>query len=535
MCGFKPIKKLNGHRFPLGEVVMSSRRLKIFLLTAFVIFYSLSYIIDLKQANASYSSSYNDRLVNDWDLENISQPLPSLAKKVQDPPTTQEPAQDAEPPIATAESIAKKYGSLEKIPIHKVHNEISITDAKTGEVKRLDCLDCHYVADGTTGRNTVRYLGAVNCATCHIEDNDERQKYKSPALPSGRETLGEYSHTAHLDPQARLTANGQRQDCVYCHNPSTAKASMPSHPECYSCHSGPNAAKPIFNEKSQECRGCHSEEKIDRNLLAPNEGRAKTPLVVSAHGSYRDLKMINHAAHLKEKNGATIACLNCHQETLRKSSIDKFAQLPTMNDCSTCHGNIKRVSSNNQMENCSLCHQEVTSSLQPFSTVFEDNANVLRSDKTMPIDHTAYFRLNHQEQARQSNSRCYSCHAGVDQYNKSENCANCHQIMRPRSHISLRFKNVDHGRFAAMTRSNCATCHTTEFCARCHNLLPRDHQPLGVFAGGTHKFQARANMRSCLTCHTYENTCQPCHVPDADGPIVRPLVQTNKKEIKKNR
>lgn len=434
----------------------------------------------------------------------------------QDP---QNPPSDA-PKVETDETIAAKYGSLDKIPVHKEHSAVRIVDAN-GQEAKIECLDCHGPADNATGKEAVKYINTTACEVCHIEDNDARQKYKAPAIPTGRETLSEYSHTAHVDPIGRLRSDGQRQDCTYCHNPNKAIATMPRHSECYSCHSGPKAAKPIFNGQTQECLGCHSEEKIDRNIITPKEGRAVTPLVVSAHASYRDVNIVNHAAHLREPNNKPISCLECHASMLTKSSIDQFAQLPTMNDCSSCHANLKRAAAPNQMENCQLCHREVTTGLLPFTTLFDDNKNIVRSssDRSLPVDHTVAFRINHVDQARQVNNKCSSCHIGVEKTGQ-ENCASCHNIMRPRSHITIpRFKNIDHGRFAAMSRSNCVVCHSTEYCARCHTQLPRDHQPLGIFAGGSHRFQARANMRACLTCHTFEGTCQPCHVADANGPL----------------
>lgn len=482
----------------------SKRQLKLICLTVFCLAYSIAYL-----------SSFYPVLAEKISFANLSQdktPLP------QNTPT---------PTLYTKEIVAAKYGSLEKIPVHTLHQKIKVLDPSTNVEKTLECLDCHAAEENAVGVNKLRYLAKVECTVCHIEDNDERANYPHPQTPTGRETLTEYSHVGHLDPRGRISPNGQRQDCTHCHNPTSAKASMPTHTQCYSCHSGPKAAKPIFNDQSQECRGCHSEEKIDRNLLSPKEGRAKEPLVVSAHVSYRDVKIINHAKHLKETNGRNIQCLECHADVLSKASINSYAPLPTMNDCSSCHGNVKKISKDGLMDNCVLCHREVNTNLLPFSTALEklpneSNLNRLgaRTNKSMPIDHTATFRLNHREAAKQPNNRCASCHIGVDRIN-DQNCSSCHNIMQPRSHMPLRFKEIDHGRFAAMSRSNCATCHSTEFCARCHSLLPRDHQPLGIFAGGTHKFKARANMRACLTCHTFENTCQPCHVADANGPIIR--------------
>jgi hypothetical protein len=86
----------------------------------------------------------------------------------------------------------------------------------------------------------------------------------------------------------------------------------------------------------------------------------------------------------------------------------------------------------------------------------------------------------------------------------------CHAVMKPASHTA-RWKDDLHGKYAALDRTTCATCHQADYCIRCHNEVPRSHEPLPVFAGGGHATLALLDTRSCLTCHTFQNTCAQCH------------------------
>jgi hypothetical protein len=82
--------------------------------------------------------------------------------------------------------------------------------------------------------------------------------------------------------------------------------------------------------------------------------------------------------------------------------------------------------------------------------------------------------------------------------------------MKPVSHTA-RWKDDLHGKYAALDRTTCATCHQADYCVRCHNELPRSHQPLPVFVGGAHATLALLDTRACLTCHTFQNSCADCH------------------------
>ena len=73
--------------------------------------------------------------------------------------------------------------------------------------------------------------------------------------------------------------------------------------------------------------------------------------------------------------------------------------------------------------------------------------------------------------------------------------------MKPASH-TVRWRDDVHGKFAALDRQKCATCHVADTCVRCHNETPRTHEPLAYFKAGAHARLAMLNERACLTCHT---------------------------------
>jgi hypothetical protein len=129
-----------------------------------------------------------------------------------------------------------------------------------------------------------------------------------------------------------------------------------------------------------------------------------------------------------------------------------------------------------------------------------------------PDFHTEAFRMQHASEAASPNAKCFVCHQNVTPSVAARvQCDNCHAVMLPKNHTS-RWKDDLHGKYAALDRTTCATCHTAAYCSDCHNELPRSHNPLPLFKGGGHAFPARLDTRSCFTCHTFQNTCSECHV-----------------------
>jgi hypothetical protein len=381
------------------------------------------------------------------------------------------------------------------------------------------CETCH-AAEFAKRRLRPSVTGAPVCKTCHTGEGTAVHPF-----PSGNITLARFSHAQHVDPKAKLAKSGGRQDCVFCHRIDAAANAIgrPDHPQCGTCHAGSRPAKPVLAkvDSAEPCLGCHTIDRIDRNVSAliaatgapkpadgakPRSGNGSSQLIPVSYPApggahaYYDIRPFNHGTHLKNRNGTPIDCASCHEATQASRTLDTPTPRPTMRQCSTCHDNGALVPVQYQTRNCQVCHTAMRADIRPRPT-----------DPVSPsIVHSEGFRLHHEEQARDPNSQCGVCH--VNYVNASQNqCAGCHSSMQPRSHASLRWADWPHGRLAAMDRKTCTTCHTGDFCIACHNVPPRSHVPLQVFKLGAHRDLAAFNLRSCFTCHSFESTCARCH------------------------
>ena len=273
-----------------------------------------------------------------------------------------------------------------------------------------------------------------------------------------------FSHLQHLDPKARIDPQtGFRSDCTFCHrfDPAGVLATMPAQQKCDVCH-----LKPGFTPVH----------------LTPTAAPTQYAGIV-----------FSHASHFRRKFSWRIGCTTCH-------STD--GSLPKMIDCVSCHDQSRRMPPRAQMSNCRTCHAD-------------SREGPLPSDHTRnvkPAFHTETFRTHHAGEASVPDAKCFACHQNVTAAAQGTNqCTACHQVMRPASHTA-RWKDDLHGKYAALDRTACATCHRQDYCSRCHNELPRSHYPLPLFKNGAHAVPAMLDQRACLTCHTYQNTCAYCHL-----------------------
>ena len=153
-----------------------------------------------------------------------------------------------------------------------------------------------------------------------------------------------------------------------------------------------------------------------------------------------------------------------------------------MVDWVQCHDSARAVKPEFRISNCKTCHLDgaALSSSVPNS----------HARNVKPDFHTEAFRQHHAEEASAPDAKCFVCHQNVQpSVAASTQCRSCPQVMRPASHTS-RWKDDLHGKYAALDRTSCATCHTASYCSDCHNELPRSHNPLPMF----------------------QNTCSGCHV-----------------------
>ncbi len=381
----------------------------------------------------------------------------------------------------------------------------------------LDCDACHVAAK--PGSVTFERPGHDQCTPCHADNFSKDLKQEiceqchSEFPPTSSEDLRpfprykdkqpivfEFSHAKHVDPHGRIdTHTGFRADCTFCHHfpDKGAYASFGSHAICASCHSKAGM-KPLLSDKSTtaDCRGCHNPEEIE-NPGAATAHRELASYIVS--GKYNSIKF-SHADHFKDKQGYHLDCTTCHYEISGSTNLATMS-LPKMVDCVSCHGASRIVASSFRMDNCQGCHVDHEPGL----------AREIRSSIVKPASHTESFRLHHGEDASKPGAPCFVCHLNVSPSAVGQQqCLSCHEAMMPVSHTA-RWKDDEHGKYAALDRTTCATCHVTDFCSRCHNETPRSHMPLAQFKAGGHAQLAMLNERSCFTCHTFANTCGECH------------------------
>jgi hypothetical protein len=385
----------------------------------------------------------------------------------------------------------------------------------------LECSLCHVaVKDGSV---ELKRPGHDQCMTCHSDDFESKSLKKTvcaqchtafppagtadlipfPRYKGTRTILFEFSHAKHVDPKARIDAKtGFRADCTFCHrfNAEGTFATFPGHQQCATCHSKPGMKPQLTAELTAEsCRGCHTPEEIENPGFS--EARRFANERQTASGKYINISF-SHIAHFKEKEKFDLHCTTCHYAIPSSTSVQNLS-LPKMLDCVQCHDSARAIKAEFRMSNCKTCHADTVASLPVPSS---HTVNV------KPDFHTEAFRPHHAAEAAAPNAKCFVCHQNVSPSVEAKvQCVECHEVMRPANHTS-RWKDDLHGKYVALDRSTCATCHTAAYCSDCHNELPRSHQPLPLFKAGAHAFPARLDLRSCFTCHTFQNTCRECHV-----------------------
>jgi hypothetical protein len=388
-----------------------------------------------------------------------------------------------------------QFGSLECSLCHAAVKDGSVELQRPGHDQ---CMGCH--ADNFD--NNGAKAPAPFCAACHTSatrSKDELQPF--PKYNGTRALLFRFSHANHVDKQARRdSASGFRGDCTFCHkfDQQGVFAKFPGHTECAACHSKPGV-KPQLTAAldAESCVGCHSQQEIE------NPGFTKTRHLIAqtaVSGKYVDIKF-THVAHFAVKQKFNLECTTCHYAIPRSTSLADLA-LPKMTDCVACHDTAKSTPPQFRMSNCQVCHNDtVTGLFTPVS----------HTRNVKPESHNESFRIHHEEAAASGDATCFVCHLNVRPAAEGGNsCMACHVVMKPVSHTA-RWKDDLHGKYAALDRTTCATCHQADYCVRCHNELPRSHEPLPIFVGGGHATLALLDTRSCLTCHTFQNTCLECH------------------------
>jgi hypothetical protein len=229
------------------------------------------------------------------------------------------------PPAGQAKPAAnKKNINYEKFT-HKSHiGTINVPETNIARV--LKCDSCHErpaIDDinkgivGTTDRNkqfTLKFPGHKACVECHVTQFTARPQQTCTvchetkdgltARPPQRNFPLRYDFNAYFDEKQHdlhgtylLPDTKQKLDCKFCHKQDARPAilTIPSHPECYVCHS-PNSGDEKGSKKS-DCKVCHTEQTQTVQIYS-------TKYVSRAYGA-----LFTHKAHVDYMRGK---CDMCH-------------------------------------------------------------------------------------------------------------------------------------------------------------------------------------------------------------------------------
>jgi len=385
---------------------------------------------------------------------------------------------------------AAKLGRLECNLCHTAVSKGSVELKRPGHSQ---CQLCHADAFKPESRGDTK--ADLICSQCHASAVNANQNDVLRFPPKRNVSLLiDFPHAKHVDPQVRIDSKtGFRADCTFCHK-FTAQGDniLPAHTQCAACHSQPGM-KPELSKflRTAGCRGCHNPEELDQPRLA----------VANVWDKIR----FSHATHFEARPDFKMDCTTCHTEVPKSATlVNAKATLPRMVDCASCHDTSKKIAAAHRTSNCAACHLDALTTTASFvPTNFNRNVK--------PAFHTDAFRQNHATMAGAADAKCFACHQNsLPSASAKQQCVSCHLIMKPMSHTA-RWRDDIHGKYAALDRQTCATCHAADYCNRCHNETPASHVPLPLFKNGGHANLAMLNERSCLTCHTYQNTCSECH------------------------
>ncbi len=300
----------------------------------------------------------------------------------------------------------------------------------------------------------------------------------APPAPTGPRI----DHESHLD---------KGLECADCHN-KDAKEGEPFDPKpivyavCQECHDEEDAEKP--------------EEKKIKNLFFAADGAPRWSRAVE---KYDPEIRFRHGDHVPKKD-----CKVCHGEMKGSERIQ--GRMFWMDSCMACH------LQNSVSNACETCHLQIRQDVAPLSH------HHLWKERHGDLAHS---KLERQE------GRCDLCHT------QPQWCEKCHREEPPKSHTNL-WRQRTHGVMAAIDRTSCQTCHTTDYCQRCHmETEPRSHRS-ALWEGtvNTHCAQCHFPIRleeSCRICHRQDPqhdtapdmpswhlpsmNCRSCHTPTGNG------------------
>lgn len=396
------------------------------------------------------------------------------------------------------------------------------------------CTDCHnddFTSDVAAG---------PICLTCHTGKDQDLALF-----PTGKYTLAHFSHAVHVDPRGRVNKiTGVRQDCIACHRgqqETEARAEIGSHPECAPCHAGEKLAKPELSKAGESCLGCHSIEKIDRNLAERRRGEGR-PVAAATTGVRSGIQPV--AAHNLQRFGSPWDSFDSVTRMRARSGLQMVAAGDAQSSGFSSGGSSYAPVSMRGRPAVQFATAKNPTQGQPSSL------RKLSYRDILPVNHGRHLRnrdgsaidcvtchtstLESKEVggplSLPTMQECASCHENatlVRQPYLTQNCEVCHKAiradMRPmtREGFSPTIAHTEffrrHHEEAAQAKDNqCHFCHVEtanaqqDNCSGCHSAMrPRDHMAVR-YAETTHGRLAAMDRKACAVCHT-SDSCNLCH------------------------
>lgn len=258
----------------------------------------------------------------------VSSSLAQRGRQARRPAQSASPAQPATTAAQPQDKSRFTHASHTQLKCDNCH--VRKADALTPVLPgHRACVSCHVKDFVSTGFGI--------CVNCHKGIDAVR-----PALVDfpERESYGvAFSHVNH----ATYIGGERRADCSVCHGVAGARATLPGHRECYTCHKAPEEFKTGEKVIEGSCGLCHT-----------NDGSFKK--FVNGGPAYR--YRFNHDSHVR--SGAR--CIECHNvlgEGADQVSQPRLAQhrgVGFSKSCGACHNGRRAFGGEVEDNSCVKCH-----------------------------------------------------------------------------------------------------------------------------------------------------------------------------------
>jgi hypothetical protein len=396
------------------------------------------------------------------------------------------------------------------------------------------CADCHEApeANGKMAMPKPEF-----CIDCHTDIDAKKPMERTVAAfldadgktPRWSNVTAQspdivFNHKTHLD---------KKLECAECHkameeNSKVGPGLFVTMDACVKCHEAKKA--------KTDCATCH--KAAARSVAA---GKGPFPLPANHDAAWKGVHGV--VAQLAAPRTRAERCDDCHGD----------AKFPEAAKCATCHASTKPASHDAAWRGvhgatvredfaavnagCAYCHDGKKFPEQSRCDVCHVS--------TKPADHERLWKNLHGQVVRRDaenvSNRCAFCHSKAG-FPTESRCTGCHMTEPPRDHSQSWRVDGGHGLAAALDRTRCEACHTSDSCTACHQTTaprshragwgaPRDkhcsncHLPLrpdtpdgcGVCHKGTPSHSSAPPMPSSPP-HRPDDTCRKCHYPPKSLP-----------------